>query len=130
MQRTWCRDPRFRRVRDEQQTDAELLSETVRGDAAAFARLVRRYIRPATFLAAQLVGDRDEAEDIVPDAFSVVYRQARTFDTAHPFRTVSRAPMLSEPVTPVDDLGKAIASRDTPPSMGALLLLGAAGVAG
>lgn len=70
---------------DEQDTDAELLAETVRGDATAFARLVRRYIRAATLLAAQLLGDRDEAEDIVQDAFSVVYRQARTFDAERPF---------------------------------------------
>ena len=70
---------------DEQGTDAELLAETVRGDSTAFARLVRRYIRSATLLAAQLLGDRDEAEDIVQDAFAVVYRQARTFDAERPF---------------------------------------------
>ena len=70
---------------DEHDSDAELLAKTVRGDAAAFTRLVRRYIRTATLLAAQLVGDRDEAEDIVQDAFSVVYRQARTFDADRPF---------------------------------------------
>ena len=40
----------------------------------------------------------------------------------------SLAPALSRPVTPVDDLGKAIATRDAPPSIGALLLLGSAGV--
>lgn len=70
---------------DEQDTDAELLAKTVRGDATAFTRLVRRYIRAATLLAAQLLGDRDDAEDIVQEAFSVVYRQARTFDTERPF---------------------------------------------
>lgn len=70
---------------DEQDTDAELLAETVRGNATAFARLVRRYIRAATLLAAQLLGDRDEAEDVVQDAFAVVYRQARTFDAERPF---------------------------------------------
>ena len=70
---------------DEQDTDAELLAETARGNATAFGRLVRRYIRAATLLAAQLLGDRDEAEDIVQDAFGVVYRQARTFDSERPF---------------------------------------------
>ena len=39
------------------------------------------------------------------------------------------ASVLSQPVTPVDDLGNAIASRDTPPSVGDLLLLGSVGVA-
>ena len=70
---------------DDDETDAELLAKTVRGDATAFTRLVRRYIRAATLLAAQLLGDRDEAEDIVQDAFTVVYRQARTFDMERSF---------------------------------------------
>ena len=39
----------------------------------------------------------------------------------------SLAPDWSQPVAPVDDLGRAIVSRDTPPSIGALLLLGSAG---
>ena len=66
-------------------TDAELLAATARGDGAAFAVLVRRYIRAATLLASQLLGDRDEAEDIVQDAFTVVHRNARTFDAGRPF---------------------------------------------
>jgi RNA polymerase sigma-70 factor (ECF subfamily) len=66
-------------------SDAELLAAAARGDGAAFAVLVRRYIRPATLLAAQLLGDRDEAEDIVQNAFTVVHRKARTFDAERPF---------------------------------------------
>lgn len=66
-------------------TDAELLAATARGDGAAFAVLVRRYIRAATLLAAQLLGDRDEAEDLVQDAFTVVHRKARAFDVQRPF---------------------------------------------
>jgi len=65
--------------------DAELLAAAARGDGAAFAVLVRRYIRSGTLLAAQLLGDRDEAEDIVQDAFVVVYRKARRFDLERPF---------------------------------------------
>ena len=57
----------------------------MRGEGAAFAVLVRRYIRTATLLAAQLLGDRDDAEDIVQDAFTAVHRNARTFDAARPF---------------------------------------------
>lgn len=73
------------RVNDDARTDAELLAATARGDGAAFAVLVRRYIRSATLLAAQLLGDRDDAEDVVQDAFTVVHRNARTFDAARPF---------------------------------------------
>ena len=72
-------------MRDDGRTDAELLAATLRGDGNAFAVLVRRHIRAATLLAAQLLGDRDEAEDIVQDAFTVVYRKAGRFDPERPF---------------------------------------------
>jgi len=72
-------------VSNDGRSDAELLAATGRGDDAAFAVLVRRHIRVATLLAAQLLGDRDEAEDIVQDAFTVVHRNARTFDAERPF---------------------------------------------
>ncbi len=65
--------------------DAELLADTARGDDVAFAVLVRRYIRAATLLSAQLLGDSDDAEDIVQDAFMVVHRKATTFDVHRPF---------------------------------------------
>jgi RNA polymerase sigma-70 factor (ECF subfamily) len=70
---------------DDGREDAALLGATARGDDAAFAVLVRRYIRAATLLAAQLLGDRDDAEDIVQDAFTVVHRNARKFEAERPF---------------------------------------------
>ena len=70
---------------NDDRADAALLAATVRGDGAAFGVLVRRHIRAATLLAAQLLGDRDEAEDVVQDAFTVVHRNARTFDAERPF---------------------------------------------
>jgi RNA polymerase sigma-70 factor (ECF subfamily) len=72
-------------VNDDRRTDAELLAATAAGDGAAFGMLVRRHIRTATLLAAQLLGDRDDAEDVVQDAFTVVHRNAGTFDAARPF---------------------------------------------
>ena len=65
--------------------DAELLASGARGDAPAFGVLVRRHIRAATLLAAQLLGDRDDAEDIVQDAFTLVLEKAGAFDAARPF---------------------------------------------
>jgi RNA polymerase sigma-70 factor, ECF subfamily len=73
------------RVNDDGRADAELLAAAVHGDGVAFAVLVRRYIRAGTFLAVQLLGDRDEAEDVVQDAFTVVHRKAKTFDANRPF---------------------------------------------
>jgi RNA polymerase sigma-70 factor (ECF subfamily) len=72
-------------VSDDERSDAELLAATARGDGPAFTVLVRRHIRAATFLAAQLLGDRDDAEDVVQDAFTVVHRDARGFDAERPF---------------------------------------------
>ena len=69
----------------EARSDAELLAAAGRGDDDAFARLVRRHIRAATLLAAQLLGDPDEAEDIVQDAWTIVHREANAFDGARPF---------------------------------------------
>jgi RNA polymerase sigma-70 factor, ECF subfamily len=72
-------------VTNDGRTDAELLAATARAEGAAFGVLVRRYIRAATLLAAQLLGDRDEAEDIVQDAFTIVHRSPRKFDAERPF---------------------------------------------
>jgi len=70
---------------DESGADGALLQGAAAGDERAFAILVRRHIRAATLLAAQLLGDRDDADDVVQDAFGVVYRQALRFDPARPF---------------------------------------------
>ena len=74
-----------RRVNDDARTDAALLAAGARGDDAAFAVLVRRYIRAATLLAAQFLGNRNDAEDTVQDAFTIVYRNTHTFDASRPF---------------------------------------------
>ena len=73
------------RVSGEEPTDATLVAATLRGDSAAFGVLVRRHIRAATLLAAQLLGDWDDAKDVVQDAFSAVYRNAGTYDPNRPF---------------------------------------------
>jgi RNA polymerase sigma-70 factor (ECF subfamily) len=72
-------------VTDDARSDAELLAASAQDDDRAFAVLVRRYVRPATLLAAQLLGDVDDAEDVVQDAFTVVHRNARGFDAARQF---------------------------------------------
>jgi len=72
-------------VGNDDRGDAELLAAGARGDAPAFGVLVRRHIRAATFLAAQLLGDRDDAEDVVQDAFTVVFEAAGRYDAARPF---------------------------------------------
>lgn len=70
---------------DDAPSDAELLACAARGDGGAFGVLVRRYIRASTLLATQLIGDADDAEDIVQDAFTIVHREASAFDASRPF---------------------------------------------
>src|SRR5262245_25328672 len=74
-----------RDVNDDARTDAELIAATACGDHAAFGVLVHRYIRSATLLARQLIGHRGAAEDIVQEAFILVFKQAKRFDADRPF---------------------------------------------
>ena len=70
---------------DDVRTDGALVAATGRGDDEAFAVLVRKYVRPATLLAAQLLSVRDDAEDVVQEAFLVVHRDALRFDATRAF---------------------------------------------
>lgn len=70
---------------DDPRTDAMLLAAAAGGDDAAFAVLVRRHVRAGTLLAAQYLGDRDEAEDVMQEAFILVHEKARDFDATRPF---------------------------------------------
>ena len=72
-------------LNDDGWTDAALLAATAAGEEAAFAVLVRRYVRGATLLAAQFLEDRNDAEDVIQEAFVIVHRDARKFDAARPF---------------------------------------------
>lgn len=69
----------------DERTDGALLQATAAGDDAAFEGLVRRYVRAATLLAAQFLANRDDAEDVMQDAFVIVHRNASTFDPNRPF---------------------------------------------
>lgn len=65
--------------------DHLLLARIARGDHGACEILVRRHIRAVTLFAAQLLGDRDDAEDIVQAAFILVSERAAELDSARPF---------------------------------------------
>jgi RNA polymerase sigma-70 factor, ECF subfamily len=65
--------------------DWELLARIARGDDEACDMLVRRHIRAATLFASQLLGDRDDAEDVVQSAFILAIQRAAEFEAARPF---------------------------------------------
>jgi RNA polymerase sigma-70 factor, ECF subfamily len=59
--------------------EREWVRRCQQGDERAFRELMRRYRGPALFLAAQILGDRTEAEDVVQEAFLRVFRSIRKF---------------------------------------------------
>ncbi|MGH7634347.1 MAG: RNA polymerase sigma factor, partial [Gemmatimonadaceae bacterium] len=65
--------------------DAVLLARMTTGDREACDMLVRRHIRAATLFAAQLMGDRDDAEDVVQAAFILASERAAELDSTRPF---------------------------------------------
>jgi RNA polymerase sigma-70 factor (ECF subfamily) len=57
------------------------------GDARAFEELVRRHERGALRVALNLVGRREDAEDLVQEAFLRVFRNLERFDFQYEFST-------------------------------------------
>jgi len=55
-------------------TDAELVAAATTGDVDAFAMLSRRYRDAYTRFAVRMVGNRDEAEDVLQSAFIRAFR--------------------------------------------------------
>jgi RNA polymerase sigma-70 factor, ECF subfamily len=65
----------------------DLLERCRRGEPEAFAELVERTHRQVYTLAARLVGDRHEAEDVAQEAYLRVHRSLRKFRGDSSFRT-------------------------------------------
>jgi RNA polymerase sigma-70 factor (ECF subfamily) len=65
--------------------ERELLRRVQLGEAAAVDELVRRYIRRAFAVAYRLLGHREDAEDLVQDAFVSALEHIGTFDLTRPF---------------------------------------------
>jgi RNA polymerase sigma-70 factor (ECF subfamily) len=65
--------------------DEALVRATLWGDADAFARLVRRYLRKAMAVALEYVGNREDAEDVVQDTFRRALEQLDRFDASRSF---------------------------------------------
>jgi RNA polymerase sigma-70 factor (ECF subfamily) len=55
------------------------------GDTAAYDLLVRRYMRSAYAVAYRLLGHREDAEDVVQEAFLAALANIRSFDTSRRF---------------------------------------------
>lgn len=66
-------------------SDAELASRVQNGDSAAFDTLVRRHMQRAFRVAMRLLGQPQDAEDLVQDAFLAALEKIDTFDTQRDF---------------------------------------------
>lgn len=71
---------------DEADEERRLAALAQAGDLAAFDALVRTYLRPAFSVAYRVMGQREDAEDLVQDAFTLAFERLHTLDTTRPFR--------------------------------------------
>ena len=60
-------------------TDEELVERLRKGDVAAYDQIVKRHMRSAFSIAYRLLGQREDAEDLVQDAFMVALEKIDTF---------------------------------------------------
>ena len=65
--------------------DAALVERVRAGDAKAFDALVQAYMRQAFQLAYRVVGHREDAEDLVQEAFLAAYQYLDSYDATRPF---------------------------------------------
>ena len=67
--------------------DVQLIDQSLNGDSAAFGQLVRRYQDRLYNTVVHVVGCRDEAEDVVQDAFVQAYLKLSSFHRNSAFYT-------------------------------------------
>jgi RNA polymerase sigma-70 factor (ECF subfamily) len=61
--------------------DADLLTRSGRGDAAAFAQLYDRFSPALYSLVLRMVREETEAEDVLQEGFSHIWQRAATYDS-------------------------------------------------
>lgn len=65
--------------------DGALVARARGGDASAFDALVRAYMEQAYRVAYRVVGHREDAEDLVQEAFLAAYQYLESFEIGRPF---------------------------------------------
>ena len=65
--------------------EAIAIARVLEGEPAAFELLVRRYLRPAFTIAHRLLGQREDAEDVVQEAFLAALTNLDSFDRSRRF---------------------------------------------
>jgi len=62
-----------------------LVDRVKRGDAAAYDELVRRYLRRAFAVAYRVLRQREDAEDVIQEAFAGALEHIDSFESGRPF---------------------------------------------
>jgi RNA polymerase sigma-70 factor, ECF subfamily len=104
--------------------DAALVLRARRGDTAAFDVLVRRFLRPAVALAFRILGQREDAEDIVQESFIAALDALDGFDLRRPFTPWFLRIVLNRALNarrsrdrhPTESLGMEVRADIAPPS--------------
>ena len=73
------------RTSDDSDLDRELLARVRNGEREAFGQVVERYLPRAMALAMRLLRHREDAEDLVQDAFLAALQHIDGFDLSRPF---------------------------------------------
>jgi RNA polymerase sigma-70 factor (ECF subfamily) len=119
--------PRPILITDSALEEQHVLEAAAKGDGVAFGLLVERYLPRALMLATRIVRHREDAEDLVQDAFLSALRHIEDFDVARPFWPwlsriiVNRGLDLvaSRSVRSAESLGEDVADRSELPSASA-----------
>ena len=82
-----CRSKREVNVRHTIATDEALVAAVRAGDHGAFAVLWERHSRIALHMAFRITGNRDDAEDVMQDAWMKAYVHLKSFDGRSKFST-------------------------------------------
>jgi len=73
------------RTNDDSDVDRELLARVLDGEREAFGAIVERYLPRAMALGMRLLRHRQDAEDLVQDAFLSALQHIERFDLSRPF---------------------------------------------
>jgi RNA polymerase sigma-70 factor (ECF subfamily) len=106
--------------------ETALIARVQSGDTTAFDDLVRCYMRPGFSVAYRVLRHREDAEDLIQEAFMVVLEKIDTFDPSRPFGpwfyriVVNRAlnARRARTLRRADPLPADAATRDESPAMG------------
>ena len=79
------RAPLVLRTNDDSDQDRELLARVRNGERDAFGWIVERYLGRSMALAMRLLRHREDAEDLVQDAFLAALQHIDRFDLSRPF---------------------------------------------